>query len=134
MGLKPDPLSAQTRYARWLAFGTRAGFALLALSFAAYVLGLPPHIPIEELPELWHLPSADLVARTGLHAGWAFLLPAGDMLVMAAIAVIATCSVPCLLAVAPVFARARERVFLVVCLLEVLVLLVAASGLLIAAH
>jgi hypothetical protein len=56
------------------------------------------------------------------------------MLTLAAIGLLAGCSVACLLAVIPVFARAKERVLATVCMLEVLVLVLAASGLLTGAH
>lgn len=118
-------LSAQHRYGRWLLWGARLGFVLLLLAFAAYIAGAPPVVPLEKLPEVWSLAAADFPR----HAAWG-----SDTLVIAAIAVIASCSIPCLLAIVPVFARARERVFLVICLLEVAVLLVAASGLLTAGH
>ncbi len=132
----PDSLAAQRRYARWLAWGTRLGLALLIVSFAAYVFGVAPHVPIERLPELWARPAANLLAQTGVHAGWgwASFLPRSDMLVMAAIGILASCSIPCLLAVVPVFQRSRERVFLAVCLLEVAVLALAASGVLAGGH
>lgn len=129
-------LAAQRRYAQWLLWGTRLGLGLLVASFVAYVLGLAPHVPIDQLPGLWKLPAGELLARTNVDAGWgwATLLPRSDMLVMASIAILATCSVPCLLAIVPVFAGRGEKALWIVCLLEVVVLLVAASGLLAAGH
>ena len=132
MELKPDPLEAQRSYARWLAWGTRIGLVLLVASFAAYVLGLAPHVPIERLPELWQKPASQLLLATGVRAGWgwAAMLPRSDMLVMVAIAVLATCSIPCLLVAARVFLRSGERVLVAICVVEVAVLILAASGVL----
>lgn len=132
----PDPLAAQRRYGLWLAWGTRVGLALLVLGFVAYLAGVAPHVPIEKLPSLWGRPSGELLAQTGVHPGWgwAAFLPRSDMLVMAAIGVLASCSIPCLLAAAPVFAKSRERAFLAICLLEVAVLALAASGILAGGH
>lgn len=129
-------LTPQQRYARWLSWGMRIGLALLVASFAAYLLGLGPHVPIDRAPELWSQPARELLARTGLRAGWgwAALLPASDMLVMAAIAVLASCSIPPLLAAARSFARAGERTLWIVCALEVAVLVLAASGVLAVTH
>ena len=138
MELKPAAmgLEAQRAYARWLIWGTRLGLALLVASFAAYVLGLAPHVPIEKLPELWQRPAAELLTATGVRPGWgwAAMLPRSDMLVMAAIAILATCSIPCLLVAASAFARLRERVLATVCVLTVAVLVLAASGILAVGH
>ncbi|HYC36078.1 MAG TPA: hypothetical protein VEC19_06630 [Usitatibacter sp.] len=136
MELKPDALAAQRAYARWLTWGTRLGLGLLVASFAAYVLGLAPHVPIERLPQLWQRPASDLLAATGVRAGWgwAAMLPASDMLVMAAIAILATCSIPCLLVAAIAFGRQRERVLVAVCVMTVAVLALAISGVLAVAH
>ena len=130
---RPDELAAQVRYARWLAWGTRVGLALLAASFALYLVGIiPPHVPIERVPELWRMSSSELMAQTGQRPGWgwAALLPRGDMLVLAAIAVLSTCSALCIAAVVPIFKARGERAFVAICVLTILVLLMAASGLL----
>ncbi len=66
--------------------------------------------------------------------GWLALLRHGDVLNLVGIALLATCSVPCLLRVAPIYARARDRAFVLLCLLEVVVLVVAASGIIGAGH
>lgn len=128
-----DPLAAQRRYARWLAWGTGLGLGLLVVSFLLYVLGvLTPHVPIERLPELWRLPASELLTRTGVDSGWGWarFVERGDMLVLAAIAILGSCSIPCIAAVMPIFAASRERVFVAVCVLQVAVLALAASGVL----
>ena len=130
---RPDELAAQVRYAKWLAWGTRVGLALLVATFVLYVVGiLPPHVPIERLPELWRMSSSQLMAETGLRPGWSWagLLARGDMLVLAAIAVLSTCSALCIAAVVPIFRARGERVFVAICVLTILVLLLAASGVL----
>ena len=131
MELKPGTDPAQAAYARSLLWGTRIGLALLVALFVAYVMGLvAPHVPIDELPRHWGKPASDLLAATGTSAGWGWAshLPRADMLVLAAIAFLATCSVACLLLAMRAFLAASERVPAVLCLLEVLVILAAASG------
>ena len=134
MELIPD--SAQHRYARALAWGTRIGLALLVIGFAAYLLGMTPHIPMERVPVLWSRPASELLAEAGLKPGWhwATLVPRSDMLVLAAIAFLASCSLGALAAVLPIFRQRREYVFVAICILQVGVLLVAASGLLAGGH
>ena len=134
MELIPD--SAQHRYARALAWGTRIGLALLVIGFAAYLLGMTPHIPMERVPALWSRPASELLAEAGLKPGWhwAALVQRSDMLVLAAIAFLASCSLGALAAVLPIFRKRREYVFVAICILQGGVLLVAASGLLAGGH
>ncbi|MDQ3025304.1 MAG: hypothetical protein M3R58_02190 [Pseudomonadota bacterium] len=127
----------QTRYARWLAWGARLGLALLVIGFLVYVAGLlPPHVPIERLPSLWVRPSAEFLRETGTGAGWDWIALAhrGDMLNLVGIAVLASCSIPCLAAVIPIFRKRGERVFAAICVVQIAVLLFAASGFLVGGH
>ncbi len=128
--------SAPQRYARWLAWGSRLGLALLAVGFALYLAGVTPQVPIEQLPALWDRPAAEYLQRAGLQPGWhwATLLHRSDMLVIAAIALLASCSIVCLAAVIPVFLRHRERALAWICGVQIVVLIVAASGWIGAAH
>jgi hypothetical protein len=124
-------------YARLLEWGSRAGLALLFLSFIAYVSGLlAPHVPLAQLPELWSRPVADYLQVTASPQGWGWLplLARGDFANVLGIAVLASCSLPPLLAVIPLFRRQGATVYAIICLLEILVLLLAASGWLGAGH
>jgi len=130
-------LAAQRRYARWLAWGTRLGLALLVIGFAALATGLvAPHVPIERLPSLWRQEAGNLLDETGVRAGWGWaeLLHRSDMIALAGIALLASCSIPCLAAVIPVFRRRRETIFVAICILQIAVLVLAASGILVRAH
>lgn len=127
----------QLRYARLLDWGTRIGLVVLILSFAAYVTGLlPGHVPVGELPAVWGLPVAQYLAQTHTPTGWGWLglLGHGDVLGLAGIAWLAGVSVACLLALVPVYARRGDRVFVAICMAEVLVVALAASGILTGGH
>jgi len=122
-------------YARILAWGTRVGLAMLVLSFLAYAFGLvAPHVPIEEVPKLWSSPAPAYLQATGLQPGWdwARFVHRADMLSLAAIAFLASCSIACLAAAARIFFGIGERPVAVICLAEIAVLALAASGLLVA--
>jgi hypothetical protein len=122
----------QLRYALMLEWGTRAGLAVLAVSFVGYLAGwLPAQVAPQELPALWSLPAAHFQGRTGSPTGWGWLalLDRGDMLGLAGIALLAGCSLLALLALVPMYAARRDRAFAALCLLEAAVLLAAASGL-----
>ena len=122
---------SQRRYARWLALGSRAGLALLVLSFVAYLADwIPPLVPLDVLPQRWNQPVRAYLQATGQASGWGWLAQAGhgDVLNLVGIALLASCSLPCLLAVLPCYRRAGDRAFVAICLLEVGVLAFAASG------
>jgi hypothetical protein len=126
------------RYAALLAWGTRAGLLLLVLSFAAYVSGwYVPHVPLERLPSLWGLPvnAFHEAARTPQSWDWELIVMHGDHANMVGIGVLAACSLPPLLALVPLFLKQRNGVvYAAICALEVLVILLAASGVLSAGH
>ena len=129
--------AAALRYARWLAWGTRLGLGLLVLGSIAYASGLvDPHVPIDRLPELWTRPAAEVLREVGLRPGWGWaeLTHRSDMLILAGIGILASCSIPCLAATIPVFHRRRETAFVCICLLEIAVLALALSGLLTVGH
>lgn len=127
----------QLRYAQWIDWGTRVGALVLLITFAAYVLGwLRPRIAVNELPALWHLPASEFTRQTGAPQGWAWLghLQQGDMAGLLGIAMLAGCSLPSLLALVPLYLRSGDRAYAAICLAEVAVLLMAASGVLGAGH
>jgi len=127
----------QLRYARLLDVTSKLGFAALLAGFVAYATGwLDLHVTLAELPQLWKLPLADYLARTQSPAGWAWLahLHKGEYAGLLGIALLSGCSILCLASIVPLYARRRDVVYVVLCLLEILVLLVAASGVLMPAH
>jgi hypothetical protein len=126
----------QYAYAKWLRRGTFAGVVVLIGAFAAYVLGVVPHVPMEHLPALWEQPASRYLETSQLRPGWhwATLVHRSDMLVLAGIAFLATCSVVSLAAAIRAFGATGERAFMVICAVQILVLLLAASGLLAGGH
>ena len=132
--MKGQTREAALAYARWLAWGTRIGLTLLVLTFLAYALGLiTPHTPIAEMPRLWSQPASAYLQAAGLEPGWSWArwLARADMLALAAIAFLASCSIACLAVAARIFQRGGERSLAVICLFEIAVLALAASGLLV---
>jgi hypothetical protein len=126
---KRDP---QEMYARWLELGTRIVFAFGVLALAFYLFGvLDPLIPLHELPRLWTLPAAELLRAAHAPSGWGWLryLGYGDYLNVPAIAAFSLLSLVCLARVIPAFLRRGERVQALLAVLQVLVLLAAASNL-----
>ena len=127
----------ELRYATVLDVSVKAGLVLLVLSFAAYLSGiLPPHIPFDQLPKYWGLPLKEFVKATNTPTGWGWLrlIAKGDILNLVPIAFMAGASAICSLAVLPVFARRGENVQLVIAVLQIVVLVLAASDILTAAR
>lgn len=130
----------QLRYARLLAWGTRVGLVVLIASFAAYALGvLPAQVPVDRLPELWQHPVGRYLELTGMPTGWGWLalIDRGDVAGLAGIVILAGASLPALLALVPLFLRRGQRgdrAFAWLCVAEVAVIVLAASGWLSGGH
>ncbi len=123
----------QQRYATLLSWGSRSGLALLIASFLAYVLGwMPAHVPLEQLPNLWNLPVGEYLKQSNTPTGWNWVLMIsyGDFASLVGIAWLSGCSLVCLLAVIPIYARRKDRIFVMLCMLALAVQLLAASGML----
>lgn len=127
----------QLRYARWLEAGSRLGLLMLVLSFAGYGSGLlAADVPLQHLPDLWSLPVGQYLAQSQAPTGWGWLarLGRGEGASLAGIAVLASCSLPCLLALLPLYLRRGDRAYVLLCLAEVAVIVLAASGWLTGGH
>jgi hypothetical protein len=133
----PAQASEPLLYARLLDGGARIGLVLLVLAMLAYLTGvLTPHVDVQRLPQLWHLPAGRFLAETHTPGGWGWLalLRHGDIVPLLGIALLAGCSLPPLLALMVIYARRGDRVFALLCAAEVAVVLLAASGVLAGGH
>jgi hypothetical protein len=125
------------RYAFLLDWGTRIGLLALVISFMAYVFGvLTPHVPLAQLPSVWNQPVATHLELTATPTGWGWLTLAhtGDLSNMIGIALLAGCSLPPLLGLIPLYLKRRDYVYAGLCALIVMVLVLAASGVLTGGH
>lgn len=124
-------------YARWLGWCTRVALTALVATFFLYVLGLAePLIPLERLPAVWSLPVDRFVLATGAPTGWGWLALAGrgDYANFIGFGMLGLVTVLCYLRVLPVLARRGERALALLAAAQIVVLLVAASGLLAGGH
>ena len=118
--------------ARWLELGTRGAFAFVLATFALYVLGiLEPLVPVDELNRLWGMPVDRYIAATGAATGWGWLrlLGKGDYLNIFGIALFVLVAIACFARLSAAFLAEGKRLQATFALLQVIVLLVAASGL-----
>ncbi|MBF0538840.1 MAG: hypothetical protein HQL03_11385 [Nitrospirae bacterium] len=123
----------QLTYAKILDMGMKLGMLMLFVSFIIYITGIfPPFVPVDDLPRLWGLSVHEYLAKTGIHPGWAWLhlLGNGDFLNFVGVAFLGGVTLICFVAIIPVLFRKKDTVYGIIALIEVLVLALAASGVL----
>ena len=123
----------QILYANILNKGMLVGLLGLVVTFIIYGAGiLEPVIPLEQVQNYWVMPVSDYLAQSGIHAGWAWLgkLGYGDMLNYLPIAFLSILTIICYLAILPGLIRKKDTAYVAPAITEVIVLTVAASGIL----
>ena len=123
----------QLLYANILNKGMAAGLIGLVVTFIIYGAGiLKPMIPLEQVQHYWVMPVNEYLAASGIHAGWAWLgnLGYGDMLTFVPIAFLSLLTIVCYAAIIPGLLRKKDTAYVVLVVVEIIVLTVAASGLL----
>jgi hypothetical protein len=123
----------QMAYAGVLNIGMWSGLALLIVTFFVYISGvLPTFVPINDLPKYWTMRVHDF--NVALHAptgwGWAPLIGNGDYLNFIPIAILSGLTILCYLVILPILFKKKDTAYVVIAIVEVLVLSLAASGLL----
>ncbi len=135
----------QLLYAGILAKGMYLGLGILILTFIIYMTGLvQPGIPIEELPRLWTLGVHDYTEAVNhdfLHRpevvvgwGWVGLVGMADFMNFIGIAVLSAVTIVCYLGLLPSLFRKKDWIYASIAVLEVIVLALAASGLVAVGH
>ena len=130
-------MSDQQIYARWLDWGTRLALTALVAAFLAYVFGLTPAaLPLAEMPRVWSLPLERYLALSGAPVGWGWLamLDKGEYQNLVAVALLGLVTVACYLRVLPLALARGDRLQAAIIVAQVLVLVLAASGLLAGGH
>jgi hypothetical protein len=137
--------SEQILYAKVLEIGMYIGLVVLFVSFGLYVSGVvTPAVPHEQVPAYWHqgvheyleAVNHDHLQLDHPPTGWAWLtmLGKGDFLNFIGIAILGGITIICYLAIVPTLLRKKDNAYLAMALLEVLVLTLAASGILAVGH
>ena len=137
--------SEQILYAKVLEIGMYIGLVILFITFGLYVSGiLAPVVPLDQISSYWNQgvhEYLEAVNRDHLHmehapTGWAWvtMLDKGDFLNFVGIAILGGITIICYLAIVPALLRKKDFAYLAMALLEVLVLSLAASGVLVVGH
>jgi hypothetical protein len=123
----------QLAYANLLDKGMKIGLLMLIITFSLYLSGImKPYIPVDQLPNYWSMPVHDYLEHADVQAGWGWLglVGKGDFVNFIGIAFLAGVSIICYIRIIPILFRKKDMVYVVIAILEVLVLVLAASGLL----
>ena len=137
MAQRERVLPEQMVYAEWLDRGMKAGLAVLVVSFALYVLGLvSPVVPLEDLPLYWSMPVGQYLETIGVGRGWTWvaLIHKGDFMNFFGIAFLSMVTIVCYIRILPYPLRTRDALFSAILAIEVVVLMLGASGILNAGH
>jgi uncharacterized membrane protein len=131
----------QVLYAKVLAAGMYTGLGTLLATFALYLTGaVKPAVPIDRLPDLWSLDvteylqtvNAEYLHRDHVLTGWSWVsvLGHGDYLNFVGIVVLSLVTVACFLRIIPTLYGKRDHIYAAIAVLEVVILVLAASGVL----
>ena len=124
---------AQLAYASFIEKGMFVVSLLLFLTFTLYILGvIPPYLSVEQLTQDWRLNLQAYLERTGVDTGWSWLsyLSYSDFLDYLGIFLLASLTLPSYLLLGIRFLRQKDRAYALLVLLEVIILLLAISGVL----
>jgi len=97
---------------------------------------LQPHVPVNDLPRYWSMSVHEYLEATGIGTGWSWLgsLGQGDLVNFVGIAFLAGVTIICYIAIIPILLRKKDMPYVVLALVEVAVLVLAASGVLKSGH
>ena len=127
----------QIRYAAILEKGMYFGLLILFITFAVYAFGIvEPYIPLNKISTFWGMNVHDYLHHANIKAGWGWLhmLKYGDFINFIGVVILAGVTIVCYLSIIPIFLKNRDRVYAFLALLEVMVLSLAASGILRVGH
>lgn len=127
----------QLSYATLLDWSMKIGFVGLVTTFLLYVFGvISPHIPVEQLPQYWVMPVKEYLKAADVHIGWSWvhLIGKGDFMNFAGIAFLSAVTIFCYMRILPILIKNKDTVYAIIAVLEIIVLILAASGILAAGH
>lgn len=129
--------SEQLAYADLLDLGVKIGRLFLICTFIIYAFELiPPKIPLSELPAYWSMPADQYSKAVSIGTGlsWLRLVAYADYLNFVGIAFLTSLTALCYLRVLLSSVGRKDFAFAAILVLELIMLALAASGLLTFAH
>ena len=129
--IKPAP--EQIAYANLLSLGAWVGIFLMFVTYFLYVSGiLSPHVDLSLITQNWDKGVEAYIEITNSPHGWGwlFLLNKGDFLNFVGITLLALLTIICYLFLIAGFKKRKDWIYFFIAIAEVMVLTLAASGLL----
>ena len=123
----------QLLYAKILERGMYLGLLILLITFGLYAFGImDPYIPLDKISKYWSMNVNDYLHHANIKPGWAWvgMLKYGDFVNFIGIAILAGVTILCYAAIVPKLLKNKDTVYAIIAILEVIVLTVAASGIL----
>lgn len=123
----------QILYANILFYGCWLGIFIMIVTYCLYVFGLlEPHVPLQRISQCWSEPVNRYVQGSQIPLGWGWvgLLGKGDFLNFVGIVLLAGLTLVCFLTLIPAYIAQKRWIFAVIAVIESLVLILAASGIL----
>uniref|UniRef100_A0A7J2TJM3 DUF1634 domain-containing protein n=1 Tax=Archaeoglobus fulgidus TaxID=2234 RepID=A0A7J2TJM3_ARCFL len=127
----------QLLYAKILWYGTIISIVAISVAYIVYVAGILPHyVEFDRIIELWGEKSHKFVEETNTPIGWGWigLIGYGDFINLLLLAFLSFLTIICYIAITPVFLARKDIVYLLIALVEIVVLVLSASGLIVVHH
>ncbi|MGQ9857757.1 MAG: DUF1634 domain-containing protein [Thermodesulfobacteriota bacterium] len=124
----------QILYANILFYGCWLGILIMIVTYFLYVFGImEPHVPLQRISQCWSEPVGKYVEGFHIPLGWGWLalLGKGDFLNFVGIVLLAGLTIVCFLTLIPAYVAQKRWVFVFIAIVEALVLILAASGILV---
>lgn len=129
----------QMAYAKLLDKGMKLGLLMLIITFSIYLIAaaspmglLETHVQVKDLPKYWSMPVSEYLKHANIQAGWTWvtMLDRVDFLNFTGIVFLAGITILCYVRIVPIIYRQKDYVYTVLAVCEILVLTLAASGIL----
>lgn len=124
----------QIAYAKLVGLGSNIGIAVLVITFLVYIFGLVPGLVTpEQTAANWHLSTSEYLQATNSPSGWAWLgmLNYGNFLSLLGCAWLGILTIIAYLVfLVPAYFKQKDVPFFTIAVVEVIVLVLAASGIL----
>lgn len=127
------PSKEQIIYANLLLMGMLAGIMVMIVTYAIYLTGLlPSHVDLTTISTNWDKGIHEYLAITHSPHGWGWLalLGKGDFINYLGLVLLGVMTILCYTVLVRGYFRERNWIFTVISILEIVVLCVAASGVL----
>ena len=125
------PSKEQIIYANLLLMGMLAGIVIMFITYAVYLSGiLPPHVGLDTISANWGKGIHEYLELTHSPQGWGWfaLLGKGDFINFIGFALLGLMTIICYVVLVKGYLRKKDWIFAAISILEIIVLALAASG------